>query len=332
MRNRPAVIFLLSLILSQTGCLITDSEQQTRTATEQKTGSTIPTSTLQLSPTNTLPMLTSLGKDRQGFEWAKDSRGTLMVLIPPGEFTMGLTTEQAQKLCLIDVVPGEPSGCEPTEWRGTYGAHSVSLTHAYWMDMYEVTNSEFEACVSAGICQEPRQVGDPYYGQLEYRNYPVDGVSFDNAVTFCEVWRGGRLPTEAEWEYAARGTDGRLWPWATIQYEWEAKRFMNYHWHGMGIVGNPFMPVDSYMLGVSPFGIYNMAGNISEWVMDWYAPYPNEPVVDPSGPAIGTYRLARGGSSGDTLGGANAFARDPADPLRPVSYRGFRCVKDVSSS
>jgi iron(II)-dependent oxidoreductase len=161
--------------------------------------------------------------------------------------------------------------------------HSPSHTvteDSYWIFRAEVTNRMYRACVELGVCTEPVQ--SPWYTDAGYENAPVSGVTWDQAKGYCE-WIGGRLPTEAEWELAARGTDARPYPWGEDEPTCNLLNFKD--------CLDPSEPngVGSYPLGVSPFKMADMAGNVSEWVSDWYAEdyYANSPANDPTGPATG---------------------------------------------
>ena len=197
--------------------------------------------------------------------------GAPMVFVLPGEFLMG-----SVKAGDADEQP----------------QHSVYLD-AFWIDKYEVTNAQYKRCVDAGRCSMPlstkSETRELYYGNPQYENYPVVAVSWNDAKTFCESV-GKRLPTEAEWEKAARGTDARVYPWGN-QFD---KTRANV---GEGSQGDT-TAVGSYPTGASPYGIMDLAGNVWEWVQDWYDPnyYRTSPRNNPMGPSSGTYRTIRGGS------------------------------------
>lgn len=174
-----------------------------------------------------------------------DEYNVSMVLIPEGLFKMG-----------ADDIHG---------FEGP--AHSVFLDD-YYIDQYEVTNAQYKACVDSGECSAPEETHtvavERYYGNLDYSDYPVMSISWENANSYCE-WRGARLPTEAEWEKAARGTDGRTYPWG----EDLDCRYANYGLITEFCVGSP-TKVGSYPLGVSPFGVHDMLGNMTEYTADWF--------------------------------------------------------------
>lgn len=238
------------------------------------------------------------------------SNTAAMVLIPAGQFEMG------QVELMMDSRP----------------IHTVYLND-YFLDIYEVTNAQYAMCVDAGVCEQPKETSsmwpDPqanHYGMIQYSNHPVTYVNWFDANTYCE-WRGARLPTEAEWEKAARGTDGRIYPWGEgIDCEHSNVRADGSG--GLSTCVGDTTPVGSYSLDVSPYGIYDMAGNVSEWVRDWYefSYYQNSPVENPIGPEVGTYRSMRGGSW--FMGNSSSASRIGSyAPINLSSLAGFRCAK-----
>ena len=206
-----------------------------------------------------------------------DSKGVVMQFVPPGEFTMGRD----------DVKSPDDMDEKP--------AHRVYL-EAFYIDKYEVTNKLYEACVDAGTCQSPLKLisftRHSYYDNPQFENYPVLYVDWNMAKTYCE-WRGATLPTEAQWEKAARGTDSRTYPWS----ESISCDKANYWPKDEACIGDT-TEVGVYESSVSPYGVYDMAGNVMEWVADWYSPvyYWDSPASTPLGPASGDERVFRGGS------------------------------------
>jgi formylglycine-generating enzyme required for sulfatase activity len=158
-----------------------------------------------------------------------------------------------------------------------------------------VTNKQYQACVDAGVCEPPSDISSAthpsYYGNSEFDDYPVIYVSWDKANRYCRVWKGtgGSLPTEAQWEKAARGTDARTYPWGN---DAPNKDFLNYD----NNIGDTTV-AKNYLQTASFYGLYDMAGNVWEWVNDYYgeAYYrSSNSSNNPSGPESGQYRVARG--------------------------------------
>ncbi len=202
-------------------------------------------------------------------------------------------------------------------------AHEVTLG-TYWIDKTEVSNAQYSQCVSAGVCSDPVQTkslkNPSYYGNEAFAGYPVIFVTWAQAVQYCE-WAGGRLPTEAEWENAARGPDGFLYPWG-ITFD-----TANLNYAGSGI--NDTEPVESYENGASPYGLLNMAGNVAEWVSDRYAEdwYQTSPDQNPAGPEYGAFRVVRGGSWQTGEVSVQSVNRFYAAESSSGLDRGFRCVR-----
>jgi formylglycine-generating enzyme required for sulfatase activity len=187
----------------------------------------------------------------------------------------------------------------------------------------------YAACVKAGACTPPRSDSShtrfSYYGNSEFDDYPVINVDWNQAKTYCE-WRGARLPTEAEWEKAARGTDGRIYPWGNNA---PTCLLANFNPTSGNICVGDTNEVGNYPDGVSPYGIYDLVGNVWEWVADWYNAnyYANSPYRNPQGPASGDYRAMRGGSWVDFYG--NLLSASYRSRYVPVTgdYVGFRCSR-----
>ena len=204
--------------------------------------------------------------------------------------------------------------------------HTVSLD-AFWIDKTEVTNGMYAVCVEAGACQLPRSersnTRDPYYGIGQFEDYPVVHVSWNDASAYC-AWVGGRLPTEAEWEKAARGTDGRQFPWGDADPR-GIQGLLNFQ-------GQDTTAVGSYPDGASRYGALDMAGNVSEWVADWFSPayYNNPPASNPLGPESGEYRVWRGGSWANTsVERVFTYSRTGNLPTDSSGGIGFRCARDA---
>ena len=206
--------------------------------------------------------------------------------------------------------------------------HQVYLD-AYYMDKYEVTNAMYKVCVDARKCTPPKLVGSSthpsYYGNTNFNNYPVIFVDWYQSHNYCQ-WRGAKLPTSAQWEKAASGTDGREFPWG--DYNPDRCDFANLGGDTQYCVGDT-TEVGSYESGKSPYGIYDLIGNVFEWVADWYSWEYNQnaPLSNPTGPEAGTSKVIRGGSW--HYYGTNNWV-ERSVPNTTSSSLGFRCIKDVN--
>lgn len=224
-----------------------------------------------------------------------------MVVIPAGEFWMG--TEDG----LQDARP----------------LHRVHLS-SYWFDRHEATNVRYRQCVEGGGCTSPKDrqaFDDPQWAQ-----HPVTNITWNQARSFCQ-WQGKRLPTEAEWEKAARGTDGRRYPWGNNE------EVLKNHVKKRDLKADASVtePVERQTTTASPYGVFDLIGSVSEWVKDWYAEdfYQASPARDPQGPSRGSFRVLRGGEWNEK------------SPNLQASYRGWdevtywgptlsvRCAEDV---
>jgi formylglycine-generating enzyme required for sulfatase activity len=194
-------------------------------------------------------------------------------------------------------------------------AHEVELS-AYEIGKYPVTVEEYEKYVDDGA-PEPEQ----WDKQILYPNRPVVGVSWDQAVAYCK-WAGVRLPTEGEWERAARGTEGRRYPWSDPDPDPTRANYEDTE------IGAP-TPVGLFPLGMAPNGIHDLAGNVWEWVADWYAARYGDIEFNPTGPTDGRYRVLRGGSWYAVLGSLRGAYRYRGAPSARNVDIGFRCARDV---
>ncbi len=215
--------------------------------------------------------------------------------------------------------------------------HAAYVT-GFWIDKTEVTNTHYAACASAGACRPPLANGshsrDNYFGDPVYADYPVIFVTWFEANDHC-TWAGKRLPTEAEWERAARGDDARRWLWGV---EWDGKRanFCDancaHRWRDESVNDghSDTAPVGSYPTGASPFGALDMAGNVWEWVADWYALYAARAdiVFDPFVSEGSEIKVLRGGSYDFVAAGLRATYRYEDGATHRQDSFGFRCVAD----
>lgn len=202
--------------------------------------------------------------------------------------------------------------------------HEVTLS-GYSMDRTEVTVGAYAECVTAGACRSPDTGHLWNWGIAGKEEHPVNGVSWHDARAYCG-WRGARLPSEAEWEYGARGRDGRRYPWGN-----EEPSDARLQWSGACGGGNcsgGTAAVGTHPGGRSAFGLDDMGGNVWEWVSDRYAEYRPGGVRDPSAPAFGEVVVARGGSWNDYLG---AMVRATNRSWMLATFRGvnigFRCAR-----
>jgi formylglycine-generating enzyme required for sulfatase activity len=226
--------------------------------------------------------------------------GMILLYVPGGEFTMGSDSSSEEK-----------------------PIHKVNLD-TFWIDQTEVTNKMYAACVSSGVCVSPTgtysQRRSNYYGEAQFENYPVIFVTWSDANIYC-AWADRRLPTEAEWEKAARGTDERIYPWGKAA---PGETLLNFN----SIIGDT-TEVGSYPNGASPYGVYDMAGNVWEWVSDWYDKtyYLSSPSSNPLGPDSGYGRVLRGGSWNDADGSVRSAYRSGNSPKTSNFNFGFRCAR-----
>jgi iron(II)-dependent oxidoreductase len=235
-----------------------------------------------------------------------------MVFIPAGEFLMGSSAQDVQRY-LIEFIYRRPS-----RFANEQPQHTVYLD-AFYIDRYEVTNAQYKRFLHETGRKPPPFWNDDSYNQPDQA---VMAVNWEDAAAYAK-WAGKRLPTEAEWEKAARGTDGGIWPWGS---QWDPT-MLNANDVGK-VDGYVYTaPVGGYPQGVSPYGVHDMAGNVWEWTADWYDPdyYQYSPKVNPKGPASGENHVARGGSwdmNYDFTRCASRFGLSPGSLLT-----GIRCAR-----
>jgi formylglycine-generating enzyme required for sulfatase activity len=256
-----------------------------------------------------------------------DPKGIEQVWVPAGSFRMG--TDEAGLQALSAMQPSPPSfvlGEFPSE----QPQHTVRLTKGYWIDKYEVTNKAFQAFIGdggytnraywseAGWAWLSQQVAGqwPKFCLGNLPDNPVACISWYEAEAYAK-WRGGRLPTEAEWEYAARGPASLTYPWGN---EFDNSRCNL-------VDSKELVPVGSYPSGASWVGAEDMAGNVMEWVQDWLGKYPEGEAVDPTGPESGKVKVEKGGWWGSNQFVARSAYRHFEDPPEYGDFHiGFRIV------
>jgi formylglycine-generating enzyme required for sulfatase activity len=236
-----------------------------------------------------------------------NSLGGMMIFVPSAEFTMGSEAE--------DAAPNERPNAHVTVSR-------------FYMSRYLITNADYEQFDRAHACKRAPGAGD---------RHPVVYVSSLDAVKFCN-WlstrerRKYRLPTEAEWEYAAKGSDGRTFPWGNQDGRGDLANFADrntvFAWsdHEIDCGYAESSPVGAFPLGASPFGIEDMAGNVWEWCLDYYGPYRPGPKINPRGPTIGAKRVYRGGSWKSRFSSLRTTVRGSNGPSFSCNDLGFRIV------
>lgn len=250
-------------------------------------------------------------------KWTEPKSGIELIHVPPGEFVMGHAGPG----------DGEEESRPP---------HRVRLD-GFWIARLEVTRAQYRKFMHETKRAVPQFWNSPLFSHSDA--LPVVGVSWEDAAAFC-AWMGGRLPTEAEWEYAARGADGRRYPWGSAEPKWplstryvlmqqdyptspETRAIFN-----LRLNDDKPNSVGTCPAGASPFGLLDMAGNVAEWCSDWYDPdyYARSPRDHPKGPESGTRRVIRGGSWASHSDQLTTTRRDSAKPTARTSLTGIRCV------
>lgn len=305
---------MLALALISTACQLGGGQGEPTAIALQAAAPTL--TPVPLNPTAEA----SGGNVDAGSERTSSADGMIQVYIPQGSFQMGGLDARAS----ADEKP----------------VHKVDMK-GYWIDKVEVTNAMYLLCLQAGVCSPPQAISSEtrqsYFNNPEFNDYPVANVTWDSAKQYC-TWAGRRLPTEAEWEYAARGSTINTYPWGEEKPDSTRANF-NY------MVGDT-QRVGNFGAGASPFGILDMAGNVNEWVSDFYNSeyYASGAASNPTGPiARSAYfnRVVRGGSYADAevdirianraavLGpnfdaelGSSAYLGDFSPRI------GFRCASD----
>ncbi len=261
-----------------------------------------------------------LGGKKAGSERTSSNDDMVQVYVPEGTFQMG--------------------GLDPNAATDEKPVHRVEMS-GYWIDKTEVTNAMFLLCVQEGACSPPQSTSSEsnssYFNNPEFNDFPVVNVTWEAARQYCE-WAERRLPTEAEWEYAARGNTINTYPWGEDAPD-DTRANFNY-------MNKDTSPVGSYPAGASSSGALDMAGNVFEWTNDFYDAqyYASSPASNPIGPELRTAyfnRVARGGSYADgnadmrVSNRASVLGPNPnAEPGSEASFGnfspriGFRCISD----
>lgn len=300
------ILSICGVVLFLTGCSPAATQTLSPTSTVTLPPSATPSPSRPLPPTPTLiPTLTSRPPSATPLPGQTplppdyiDPLGVPMRAVPEADFIMGSDSGH------VDDQP----------------AHTVYLD-AFYIDKYEVTNAFYKACVDGGGCVAPDQspFDDDNYGHPNSGDYPMRLANWYIAKAYCE-WRGACLPTEAEWEKAARGTDGRTYPWGQVK-DCSRGNFENCQ-DGPTKVG-------AYESGKSPYGVYDMAGNVQEWVADWYSADYYSPSSNPQGPASGVERVLK--SSHWVMREHGSAGRSWFEPdFVGKGTFGFRCARTTA--
>lgn len=256
------------------------------------------------------------------------ARGSRMIRVPASEFVMGSTSAEIIDATVLCEREPLAANCDERSFSDESLAHRVRLS-GYLMDRREVTVSEFDACVRVGRCKAPPfERGAERFKQA---NFPVTLVTWQEAQAFC-AFRGARLPTEAEFERAARGPAGRRFPWGQLPNS----RLANHGRLGVDLTDGTdgfaeLAPVGSFNAGRTPDGFLDLAGNAAEWVSDRYATqYPDADQIDPQGPdaiQATSARVVRGGSYDSPMAWLRGAARGAYSPNERRPSIGFRCAR-----
>jgi formylglycine-generating enzyme required for sulfatase activity len=226
--------------------------------------------------------------------------------VPAGDFMMGCNSTVDTE-CNSDEKP----------------YHKVTLSD-FAIDKNLVTAVEYKQCVASGACSAPAAGDTCTYGVAGKEVFPVNCVTWNQAGAYCQ-WRGKHLPTEAQWEKAARGTDGRKYPWGNSSLDCSHAVM-----RANGCSSPNLTRIGSKPAGASPYGALDMAGNVWEWVADWYGAgyYSTSPAANPQGPSTGTQKSTRGGSYDTTLTSLmRTSSRSNSNPASAFDNVGFRCAK-----
>lgn len=255
-----------------------------------------------------------------------DMKNVEMVHIPAGSFQMGGDPQLEVDACKKYT----KSSCILSNWGDQEPIHMVAVD-SFDLDVYEVTNKKYRECVTDGVCQPPSEdksmdrFRTPYYSNVFYDDFPVVYVSWNDAKSYCG-WRNARLPTEAEWEYAARGgQNGKLYPWGDDEPVCTPNTVN-------GANGTCFVNDTSKVgvFGPNNYGLYDMAGNVWEWVEDWYELYPGKDPGERTYWGLGHItHVLRGGSARNHPYELSVSNRLQNPPDNTSDFTGFRCARSA---
>jgi len=296
--------------------------------TEEPIEPTIPPPTEILPPTEVPEISTPTTLPAVGLPdtYRGDDRA-LMRLVPEGEFLMGSSLSQIDDAVRTCQANPDGDSCSKSDFNSESPQRTVFIS-SFYMDEKEVTNALYRDCVNSGQCDAlesgtGRYRRSEYYADPQYSDYPVVWASWNDARDYCS-WAGKRLPTEAEWEKAARGENGRIFPWGDL-FDVSRANTQDRGTERITATGN-------YLSGATPYGVLDMAGNVWEYVADWFDPdyYREAPARDPQGPGSSPngHRVLRSGSYANYQHYARVANRGSVTPGSSTQFRGIRCALD----
>lgn len=311
MRPIRAIVLFAVAMMSVPGCTVGETLPESGIATKSET---------PIEPTGEVDHTPSLGDTR-----TRPIDGAVMVYVPAGEFEMGSDEQEvdfALQLCME-----YDTNCRRPYFSVEQPVHTVVLD-GFWIDKTEVTNSQYRQCESAGACGELGCEGEVLLGDGEY---PVVCMTWDQAAAYCE-WVEARLPSEAEWEYAARGPEARRYPWGddfdgTVLNYCDVNCTLDKRDEKFDDGYTRSAPVGSYLGGASWVGALDLAGNVWEIGADRYGSYSADLQTNPTGPLSGNRRVARGGSWHTSPDHVRSALRTNIGADQFVDHAGFRCVQ-----
>ena len=287
-------------------------------------------------------------------DWVRPKDNVRMVYVPGGTFLMGSTEDDIDNAILDCVKDVDGFDCDDSYYQDEFPPHTVTLS-AFWLDKFEVTNEKFSVFLNENPSGNQEEEGSPllhidsefasieevdsrFQVKAEKGEHPVIAVSWYGASAYCQ-WAGGQLPTEAQWEYAARGENNLIYPWgnefnsgneSSLSPANHCDSLCLYNWSNLEVSDafSQTAPIENYLpSGASWVGAANLAGNVWEWVHDWYGPYSSDEQIDPPGPANGTQKIMRGGSWTTNFTFLRTTMRHASPPVEINEQSvGFRCA------
>jgi len=266
-----------------------------------------------------LPRYHGQSGKRAGERCVNPKDGAVMVWVPAGEFLMGSSDQQ------INVLINKNRIGKPEYLHSEKPQHKIYL-YGFWIYKNLVTVAQYRKFCTAKELQMPEQ----FPGQ-EAGNFPIKAINWFDALEYSK-WAGAMLPTEAQWEKAARGTDGRIYPWGN---SWDANKCVrtnitSVNGRTVSASSADFTPIGSFPEGASPYGCMDMVGAVAQWCNDWYGEkyYQHSPAQNPQGPVLGEKRVLRGKNIFESLKPASfrCISRMGYEPEEEYLEIGFRCV------